>query len=613
MKKIDMNEMIRKDIAAMSAYIPVASLWDLSKKFKQKPEELIKLDAGENQAGYSPSVTEALQNELFNFYPDPEYKGLRQALSSYTGVPVTKIMVGSGSDELLDLLFRLILNEGDKVINCPLTFGMYAVAVELNKGRLVPVPRKSDFSLDLPGIKKALDPKVKAIVVCTPNNPTGTVTSQQEIITLLETGKLVIVDEAYFEFSSAITVPLLQKYPNLIILRTLSKWAGLAGLRLGYGLMDVFFVQQLFKIKPPYNVNLAASVAGIAALKDQAWREKTLALTISERERLFKELSSLPNLIVYPSQANSLFIKVERGFAELKNFLEQRKIIVRYYDAYQAIRLSVSLPWQNDVIIKALKDFANSKWDAVIFDMDGVLVDVSKSYRQAIKLTTEYVLQNKYDLQISVNDLDIEAMKSIPGFNNDWDLSFALIELLAKGIARKDFEQNISALSEQAKTSADYLATKDIFQSYYLGSKLFKQLYKRPAPIIFQNGLIENETLLLDLKILKKITEKYKVGVATGRPKFEALFALKNLKISPKLIKEICVVGEEDAKKGKPFPDSLLKAATLLDCKQPIYVGDSVNDILAAKAAKMPCVFIGKNKQADFEVDNSNQIEGILL
>ena len=607
-----MNNIIRKDIAAMSAYIPVASLWDLSKKFNQKPEEIIKLDANENQADYSPSVTEALQNELFNFYPDPEYKDLRRALSTYTSVPMAKIMVGSGSDELLDLLFRLILDEGDKVINCPPTFGMYAVAVELNKGRLVSVPRKSDFSLDLAGIKKAIDEKVKTIVVCAPNNPTGTVTSQSEIIELLETGKLVIVDEAYFEFSSLTVVPLLQKYPNLIILRTLSKWAGLAGLRLGYGLMDAFFVEQLFKIKPPYNVNLAASVAGIAALADKNWREKSLKLIIDERKRLFKELSILPNLIIYPSQTNSLFIKVERGFTELKNFLEQRKIVLRYYDVYQAIRLSVGLPWQNDAVIKVLKDFTNSQWDAVIFDMDGVLVDVSKSYRQAIKLTTEYVLENKYGSQIFVTDRDIEVMKSIPGFNNDWDLSFALIELLSKGISCKDFEKNISVLSQEIKTSVDYLATKDIFQSYYLGTKLFKKLYKRPAPIASQTGLIENETLLLDLTILKKIAEKYKVGVATGRPKFEALFALRNLKISPKFIKEIYVVGEEDVKRGKPFPDSLLKAATLLDCKQSIYVGDSVNDILAAKAAKMPCIFVGQNKQADFEVEKTDEIERIL-
>lgn len=597
----------------MSAYIPVASLWDLSKKFKQKPEELIKLDAGENQAGFSPSVTEALRNELFNFYPDPEYKELRQALSSYTSVPVAKIMVGSGSDELLDLLFRLILDDGDKVVNCPPTFGMYAVAVELNKGRLVSVPRKSDFSLDLPSIVKAIDPRVKAIVVCTPNNPTGTVTDKSEIIELLETGKLVIVDEAYFEFCGKTVVPLLKKYPNLIILRTLSKWAGLAGLRLGYGLMDAFFVEQLFKIKPPYNVNLAASVVGIAALADKNWRKKMLASTISERERLVKELGTVANLKVYPSQANSLFIKFERGYEKLKNFLEQRKIVVRYYDGYQAIRLSVGLPWQNNAVIKALKDFTNSQWDAVIFDMDGVLVDVSKSYRQAIKLTAQYVLQNKYGLKAKVAGADIEAMKAIPGFNNDWDLSFALIELLSKGIARKDFKQNISAQSEQVKVSADYLEAKDIFQSYYLGEKLFKELYQKTAPVIFKNGLIENETLLLDLAILKKIAEKYKVGVATGRPKFEALFALRNLKISPSLIKEIYVVGKEDARREKPFPEPLLKAAELLDCNKPIYVGDSINDILAAKAAAMPCIFVGQSRQADFEVGNTNEIERILL
>ncbi len=340
---------------------------------------------------------------------------------------------------------------------------------------------------------------------------------------------------------------------------------------------------------------------------------KTLKLIVRERQRLIKELGSLSNLTLYPSQANSLFIKVNNNFKELKKFLEQRKIVVRYYDSYQAIRITVGNPWQNNVVIQALRDFDKPKCDAIIFDMDGVLVDVSKSYRQAIKLTVEYVLQNKYDLKLKVASSEIETMKLIPGFNNDWDLSFALIELLAKRINQTDFKKNISALNEQIKKSADYLSAKDIFQSYYLGEKLFLELYQRPAPIIFKNGLIKNETLLLDLAILKKLSRKYKIGVATGRPKFEALFALRNLKLSPELIKERYAVGKEDAKREKPFPEPLLEAAKLLKSNKPIYIGDSVNDLVAAKAAKMPCIFVGKNLKADFIVDKTNQIKRILL
>ncbi len=597
----------------MSAYLPVASLWDLAEKFGQNSEDVIKLDAGENQFGYSPLVQKALRGQpKYNFYPDPEYMQLRFALAEYTGAAVKNIMVGSGSDELLDLLFRLILNNGDEVINCPPTFGMYCVSVQLNRGVVVAVARNADFSLDLIGIRKAVTARTKAIVICSPNNPTGTVSGEEEIITLLKTGKLVIVDEAYFEFSGKSVISLLEQYPNLIVLRTLSKWAGLAGLRLGYGVMNEFFVQQLFKIKPPYNVNLAANEAGIAALSDTTWREKMLATIVAERTRLNNELEKLSCFTVYPSAANSLFIVMDR-LSQLQEILEKRKIVVRYYTAYSAIRISIGTRRQNDKLLAALREYSKPKLDSVIFDMDGVLIDVSQSYRQAIKLTVEYVLQNNYGLHTVIAAEDVESMKLIPGFNNDWDLSFALIQLLSKKIYRTQFKKKITALSDQIKNSSEYQKIKDIFQSFYLGSELFFEIYQRLAPISEQSGLIANEILLIDLAVLKKIANKYKVGVATGRPKFEALFALRNLKISPALIQEKFVVGKEDTLREKPFPDPLLQAAALLDSNRPIYVGDSINDVLAAKSAQMPCIFVGTGSAAEFEVAGTNEIERLLL
>jgi histidinol-phosphate aminotransferase len=613
MKNSNLNTIIRKDIAEMEAYKPVASLWDLSNKYDQEPSEVIKLDAGENQLGFSPKVLKALAGGLFNFYPDPEYKELRQALAKYSGVSADMVMVGSGSDELLDLLFRLILNEGDKVLNCPPTFGMYPVLTKLNKGRLVDVPRKADFSLDITRIKQAIDEQVKIIVVCSPNNPTGTVSRETEIVSLLKTGKLVIVDEAYFEFSGKTVVSLVAKYPNLIVLRTLSKWAGLAGLRLGYGIMDSFFVQQLFKIKPPYNVNLAASIAGVAALQDKQWNKDTIDAIVSERKRLETELNDLPCLTIYPSEANLLFIKVSKGFEMLKRFLENEKIAVRYYDSYKAVRLSIGTPEQNNRVLKVMQKFALVQYDSVIFDMDGVLVNVSQSYRQAIKKTVEYMLEKECGLKAIISSQDIDELKKIPGFNNDWDLSFALIQLVSQGVKQADFGKTASALDITVKQSEKYQQVKDIFQSYYLGKKLFLDIYKEKAPINFDPGLISNEILLLDLTILRSLSEKYKLGVATSRPRFEALFALRNLGISPAIISEQNVIALEDAPREKPFPDPLLAAQKLLKSKSPVYVGDSVNDVLAAQQANMPCIFVGNDSKADFEVQNTNQIKEVLL
>lgn len=361
MNKLNLTKFIRKDIAGMEEYKPVPSLWDLSKKFNQQPSDVIKLDAGENQFGYSPVVANVLKNsQFFNYYPDPEYKELRKAIAKYIKTDLDNIIVSSGSDELLDLLFRLILEQGDKVINCPPTFGMYPFYATLNKGIVVSVPRNSDFSLNIEGIKNNIDEKVKAIIVCTPNNPTGTVNSKDEIARLLKTGKLVIVDEAYFEFCGKTVVPLIDTYENLIVLRTFSKWAGLAGLRLGYGVMSTYFVKQLFKIKPPYNVNLAACYAGIAALKDLSFSKNIIRTILKERERIAKELSKLSYLRVYPSEANLLFMKVNGDLLKLKNYLESKKIAVRYYDSNvtgTAIRLSIGKPEQNNKVIRALQTY----------------------------------------------------------------------------------------------------------------------------------------------------------------------------------------------------------------------------------------------------------------
>jgi len=612
--KKKLNEIIRKDIAEMESYIPVASVWDLARKYGQDIQDIVKLDAGESQLGFSPKVLKALTSDgAYNFYPDPEYKELRQALARYTNAAVENIMVSSGADELLDLIFRLILEAGDQVINCPPTFGMYPVLTKLNKGQILSVSRNEDFSFNIADIKKAINEKVKCIVVCTPNNPTGTVTTEQEIVSLLETGKLVVVDEAYYEFSGKTVASLVAKYPNLIVIRTLSKWAGLAGLRLGYGIMDPFFVQQLFKIKPPYNVNLAANIAGLAALEDTRWSKKTIETIVSQRERLSKSIGSLIGFKVYPSEANMLFIKMKNDISKLKNFLEKKKIAVRYYESFSAVRLSIGTQEQNELVLSAFKEFSTQQIDSVLFDMDGVLVDVHNSYRLVIQKTVESVLESKYGKKVSVSQSDIEAIKQIPGFNNDWDVSYALISLLAKDVQQNTFKKFAVKVGTNAKKSTEYQQIKDIFQTYYLGSELFAEVYKRTSPFTCKQSLIANEFLLVDVNILRDLSKKYTLGVATSRPRFEALYTLKKTGIVPNFIDESNVIAQEDSLREKPFPDPLFAAQTCVSAKSPVYVGDTVNDLLAARAADMPCIFVGKNQDADSQIATTNEIKNILL
>lgn len=367
MKQLNLEKFIRDDISKMDPYRTVPSLWDLEGNF-------LKLNAGENPYGFSLKISKALGTfKYYNYYPDPEYKSLRRALANYAGVKMEEVMVGTGSDEILDLLLRLILNEGDKIINCPPTFGMYTALVALNKGVVVSVPRKSDFSLDVKGIKSKIDKKVKLIIVCNPNNPTGTISSEKEIIELLETEKLVLVDEAYFEFYGKSVVSLIKKYNNLIITRTFSKWAGIAGLRLGYSITSPFFSYQLLKIKPPYNVNLAAEIAAKAALEGLDKTKFILEKTIKERKRVYSQLKEISYLTVYPSYANLLYMEVNQNFDQLKDYLAKNKIIVRLSE--NAIRLTIGTPKQNNKVINLLKRFKYEKTKKYAFlDRDGTLI-----------------------------------------------------------------------------------------------------------------------------------------------------------------------------------------------------------------------------------------------
>jgi histidinol-phosphate aminotransferase len=265
-----------------------------------------------------------------------------------------------GSDELIDLILRLFLEPGDEVINCPPTFGMYPFSTDVCGGRVVDVPRTEDFTLDMAGIKKALTGKTKAIFVASPNNPTGDIATEREIMELIGTGKIVVVDEAYFEFSNVTMAKLVPAYPNLIVLRTFSKWAGLAGLRIGYGFFPVEIGDYLLKIKQPYNANAAAQVAVLASLADIEYLHANVARIVRERERLFGKLKELDWIRPYPSQGNFILCSLPEGKAEeIWQKLRKKGMFVRYFDATRlkdCLRISVGRPEYTDALVKALKE-----------------------------------------------------------------------------------------------------------------------------------------------------------------------------------------------------------------------------------------------------------------
>lgn len=251
------------------------------------------------------------------------------------------------------------------------------------------------------------------------------------------------------------------------------------------------------------------------------------------------------------------------------------------------------------------------RYDSIIFDMDGVLVNNS-SYCTAIQKTVEFSLWNRFRLKKKIPMKYIETIKGITGFNNDWDTSYALIRLLGDGVRVERFREEVEQITPQVRKSAAYRKVKDIFQAFYLGKTLFRQIYEYEPPLKMDEGLISLETLLIDPMILKRLASNYLLGIATSRPRFEALYAVNNLKLSPDYIKIEFLIAKEDVKNEKPEPDPLLEVQRRMKVKWPIYIGDTINDVVAAKKANMPCIFVGSQKLGDFQIKKTNQLMEVL-
>jgi histidinol-phosphate aminotransferase len=359
--EMDIKKLIRPELVTMKGYVPIEPTEVLSQQAELPLNKVIKLDGNENPYGCSPKVYQALATyPYYHNYPDPEQRELRKALEEYTGLGRQHIVCGMGSDELIDLILRLFLKPSDEVINCPPTFGMYPFSTDVCGGRVVDVLRTEGFALDMAGIKKALTKRTKAIFVASPNNPTGDTATEKEIMELVDTGKIVVVDEAYFEFSDVTVANLVPSYPNLIVLRTFSKWAGLAGLRIGYGFFPAEIADYLMKIKQPYNANAAAQAAVLASLADIEYLRANVARIVMERERLFGKLKELGWLKPYPSQANFVLCSLPEGEAkEIWQQLRKKGIFVRYFDTNRlkdCLRISVGRPEDTDALVKALKE-----------------------------------------------------------------------------------------------------------------------------------------------------------------------------------------------------------------------------------------------------------------
>ncbi|MFN8636705.1 MAG: histidinol-phosphate transaminase [Chloroflexota bacterium] len=361
---------VRACIENISAYHGPEDPEYLAKRLGRPVESIIKLDANENPYGPSPLVQEMLSTyNGYSVYPDADQRSARTALAEYAGVPEDTLILGNGADELIDLLMRAYLDPGDELVDFPPSFAMYAFNAQLQDARVVSVPRNDDFSIDVDAALAAITDRTKLILLTSPNNPTGTVMPTADVRRILDTGYLVVLDEAYFEFANAdgqgfeTMIGEVASYPNLVVLRTFSKWAGLAGLRIGYGVFPHEVGQHIWKLKPPFNVNVAALVAMRAALSDKAHLMETVDKIVAERNRLLAELPRTGLVRPYPTRSNFILCEIDgMDGRTLTNRLADEGILVRHYGTprlQSCVRISVGRPEQNDVVLATLTRIAS--------------------------------------------------------------------------------------------------------------------------------------------------------------------------------------------------------------------------------------------------------------
>ncbi|HEX7845220.1 MAG TPA: histidinol-phosphate transaminase [Chitinophagaceae bacterium] len=345
-----LDNLVRNNIRKMTAYS--------SARHEFAGNATVFLDANENSFG-SP-----LDND-YNRYPDPLQAKLKEKISRIKGVPPKNIFLGNGSDEAIDLLFRIFCEPGkDNVIIFPPTYGMYEVCAEMNDVKVKKVPLTENFQLNLDAVEEAIDPSTRLIFICSPNNPTGNSINRNDIEVLLNNFQgLVVTDEAYINYSKQRTfIPELTEYPNLVILQTLSKAWGLAGLRLGMAFAGEPIINYMNKVKYPYNINTATQQLALEALDNIPTVNDWIQITVEQREWLKDELLKL-NITreVYPSDANFLLVKMDAA-RKIYEFLCDKGIIVRDRSKVilcdDCLRITIGTPDENKQLVTVLKEYA---------------------------------------------------------------------------------------------------------------------------------------------------------------------------------------------------------------------------------------------------------------
>lgn len=344
---MELNKLTRNNIQQMKPY---SSARD---EYKNLKKNMVFLDANENPFDSS-----------LNRYPDPQQTDLKSLISQQKKVHTNQILLGNGSDEVLDLIFRAFCEPNtDSILTLPPTYGMYDVLANLNAIENIQVPLSSDFQIEVDLVLENIKPNTKLLFVCSPNNPSGNNVDRSAIERLLKAfNGLIVIDAAYIDFTEEISwTQFLNAYPNLIVVQTLSKAYGLAGIRLGICYASKEIIAVLNKIKPPYNVNTLTQEAALKALHNKDVVSDQIASILSERIRLNKVLAAYAFIKkIYPSDANFILIKVDDANKRYDELIKNG-IVVRNRSSQlhcdNCLRITVGTPSENTQLLTLLKTF----------------------------------------------------------------------------------------------------------------------------------------------------------------------------------------------------------------------------------------------------------------
>lgn len=326
------------------------------------PPRRIRLDWNESPYGPSPKARAALADfDAAHRYPAIDARPLREAIARYVDAPVEQVTVGAGLDDVLKSLALLVIEPGDRVVISEPTFGVYRPLFGLYGAEVVDAPLGPGFALDADAVLTAVDGRTKLVLICNPNNPTGTLFDPVAVERIIAAAPcLVAVDEAYAEFAGVAHRPLMERYPNLAVLRTLSKFAGLAGLRVGYGVWPEALAPYLPRVMPEFgNVSGASAAVAIASLEDLPLLEQVTRTIVADREALAADLRSLAGVEPLPSATNFLLVRLPTAGAPIVAALAERGVFVRSFrrpELADCLRVTVGTPDDNAVFVRELTD-----------------------------------------------------------------------------------------------------------------------------------------------------------------------------------------------------------------------------------------------------------------